>query len=122
MNLISWFEIPALDLDRAIGFYSKIFNCQLTIRQHEQTSFAVFPHQDDQVAGCLVADGAKNFQPSSSGVLIYLNMEGRVEEVLETVTSLGGKIIENKQQIGPWGFRALILDTEGNKLALYSKT
>jgi hypothetical protein len=30
------------------------------------------------------------------------------------------KIIEPKQSIGPYGFRAIILDSEGNRLALHS--
>jgi len=120
MNLISWFEIPTLDLERAVSFYSRVFNCKLEIHQHEPISFAVFPHVDGEVSGCLIYDTTGNFMPSPDGVLIYFNMEGRIEEALKIVDSSGGMGIEHKKQIGPWGYRALISDSEANRLALYS--
>ena len=33
----------------------------------------------------------------------------------------GGKVLKAKEQIGPYGHRAVILDTEGNAIAMYSK-
>jgi hypothetical protein len=33
----------------------------------------------------------------------------------------GGKILNAKHQIGPYGFRAVIQDSEGNQIALHSK-
>ncbi len=39
---------------------------------------------------------------------------------MEAASKNGGKIIEPKKQIGPYGFRAIILDSEGNKMALHS--
>ena len=30
------------------------------------------------------------------------------------------EIIYNKMEIGKWGFRAVIIDTEGNQIALHS--
>ena len=32
-----------------------------------------------------------------------------------------GKVLESKHQIGPHGFRTVILDSEGNRLALHSR-
>jgi predicted enzyme related to lactoylglutathione lyase len=32
----------------------------------------------------------------------------------------GGKVVQAKHAIGPFGFRAIIVDSEGNRVALYS--
>jgi len=36
------------------------------------------------------------------------------------VTELGGKILEDTHAIGPHGFRAILLDSEGNRIAVHS--
>jgi len=52
--------------------------------------------------------------------MIYLNADGRLNDALATVAVNGGKIIQPKQPIGPFGFRAIIIDSEGNRVALQS--
>ena len=52
--------------------------------------------------------------------MIYLNANGRLDEALAAVEANGGQIIQPKQSIGPYGFRAIILDSEGNRIALHS--
>ncbi|HEV3149059.1 MAG TPA: hypothetical protein VGZ24_10465 [Chthoniobacterales bacterium] len=32
----------------------------------------------------------------------------------------GGKVLQDKHQIGPHGFRAIVVDSEGNRIALHS--
>lgn len=118
-NQIVWFEIPVKDLDRAMEFYSKLMDCELIKNQHEDVQFAFFPHSDDDVGGCLILD--KKLKPSTDGVLIYLNANNRIDEAIEIARKSSGKIIEDKKQIDPWGFRAIIIDTEGNKIALHSR-
>jgi predicted enzyme related to lactoylglutathione lyase len=117
-NQIVWFEIPVKDLDRAMKFYSKLMDCKLTKDQHEAVEYAFFSHSDDDVGGCLILD--KNLRPSTDGPLIYLNTDNRIDEAIEIARKSGGKIIEEKKQIGPWGYRAIIIDSEGNKIALHS--
>jgi predicted enzyme related to lactoylglutathione lyase len=52
--------------------------------------------------------------------LIYLNCEGRLDVAIAAVGLNGGKVIQYKHQIGEHGFRAIVLDTEGNRIALHS--
>ena len=59
-------------------------------------------------------------QPGQHGPLIYLNVDGRIDEALEAAFESGGKILNKKEQVGSWGYRALILDSEGNSVALHS--
>ena len=50
--------------------------------------------------------------------MIYLYANGRLDYAIVEVTVHGGKIVQSA--IEPFGFRAIILETEGNRVALYS--
>jgi predicted enzyme related to lactoylglutathione lyase len=119
-NTICWADIPVLDLDRASKFYSKILNEPVEIITAHGFKFALLSHKDDNVAGCLTT--FDNRTPSSNGILIYLEVTGFIDQAISAATLNGGTVTENKTQIGEYGFRALIQDTEGNIVALYSKT
>jgi len=45
---------------------------------------------------------------------------GRLDEAIATVEPNGGKIVQPKDAIGPNGFRAVVMDSEGNRIALHS--
>ena len=59
-------------------------------------------------------------EPSQKGPLVYLSVEGRMDAALVEVERNNGKVISPKHAIGPHGFRAIIIDSEGNKIALHS--
>jgi predicted enzyme related to lactoylglutathione lyase len=40
----------------------------------------------------------------------------------QAVEQRGGKVLQPKHPIGPHGYRALILDSEGNRIALPSSS
>ena len=52
--------------------------------------------------------------------MIYLNVNGRLDDAIAAVAAHGGKVIQPKHEIGPFGFRAIVLDSEGNRIALHS--
>jgi predicted enzyme related to lactoylglutathione lyase len=52
--------------------------------------------------------------------MIYLNANGRLDDAIAAVAAHGGKILKPKHAIGPYGLRAVILDSEGNRVALHS--
>jgi predicted enzyme related to lactoylglutathione lyase len=41
---------------------------------------------------------------------------------VEAATANGGRVVNPITQIGPHGHRAIIVDSEGNRLALHSQT
>jgi len=43
-----------------------------------------------------------------------------MDEALSEVKKHGGKILTDKEEITPHGFKATILDSEGNRIALHS--
>jgi predicted enzyme related to lactoylglutathione lyase len=117
-NQIVWCDIPVLDLDRAIRFYSAMLGQDVKKQEFPGMTVGVLPHNDGEVGGCLfTSQGAK---PADAGVLIYLNANGRLEPAIAAVTANGGRVVQPKHQIGPFGFRAIVLDSEGNRVALHS--
>ena len=118
-NCVVWIDLPVPDLDRAIAFYSSVLGTQLGKMEYPGMSLGFLPGQESGgVSGCLyVSDKVK---PSADGPLVYLNCDGRLDDAEAAVVPAGGTVLEGKHQIGPHGFRVLILDTEGNRMALHS--
>ena len=121
-HAISWFEIPTSDLDRATKFYEKIFDVKMIPLDTPNLKMRLFPLEDMMnVGGALVHN--KDFYKSSAsdGTLIYLNGNPDLQIVLDRVETAGGKIFLKKTQISPeYGYMALIIDTEGNRIGLHS--
>jgi len=118
-HAINWFEIPAKNFDRAKGFYEAIMGIQMTMPFPEM-KYAMFPAdmQNGEIGGGLVEE--KGYEPSQTGVLIYLNGGEDLSVPLSRVEAAGGKIIVPKTSIGANGFMAQFTDTEGNRIAFHS--
>jgi predicted enzyme related to lactoylglutathione lyase len=122
-DTLCWTDIPIADLDRAIKFYSAVLGQGVSKMSEAGFEYGLLPHEEQNVSGCLCVSsdsmGNKN-QPSQIGPLIYLSAEGRLNEAVKAARENGGKVLEEKQQIGPHGIWAMIIDSEGNRLALHS--
>jgi uncharacterized protein len=118
-KMISWFEIPVTNMERARRFYSDIFDIQMETQHMSGTDMAFFP-QNMLVSGALCkGDG---YVPTDQGTLIYMNGGKDLSEVLMRIENAGGRIMVPKTQITPeYGYMAIFTDTEGNKLALHSQ-
>ena len=122
-NAISWFEIPATDLARAQKFYETIFRVSLIPMDMPNIRMRMFPIDDMQNGiGGAVVDSSGFHKPSATdGPLIYLNGQPDVQQVLDKVDAAGGSIMVPKTEISPeYGYMAVILDTEGNRIGLHS--
>ena len=122
-NAISWFEIPATDLERAQKFYEAILDIQMIPMESPHIRMRLFPVEDMMtgISGALaLAPGIYN--PSeSAGPIVYLNANPDVQTVLDKIVGAGGKIVVPKTLISPeHGHMAIFLDTEGNRVALHS--
>lgn len=116
---VIWFDIPVLDLDRATAFYSGVLNMHID-RYGDDVPVAVMAHGPGDVAGCLFT--GEDARPAGHGPLLYFPVEGRLEEATGLVEGLGGKVLEAPHSIAPHGNRAVILDSEGNRIALHSES
>ncbi len=122
-NAISWFEIPTTDIYRAQKFYETIFDISLNPLDMPNIKMRMFPLDDmmKQVGGALVDSGGFHKPSATDGPLIYLNANPDVQNVLDRVEASGGKIMVPKTEISPeYGFMAVFIDTEGNRVALHS--
>jgi len=83
----------------------------------------MFPIDDMMtgVSGALVDSKGFHKPSATDGPLLYLNGSPDVQLVLDRVEAAGGKILLPKTEISPeYGYMALIIDSEGNRIALHS--
>lgn len=122
-NAISWFEIPASDINRAQQFYETIFNIKLNPLDLPQIKMRMFPIDNPMtgIGGALVDSGGFHKPSATDGPLIYLNGNPDVQIILDRIEAAGGKIMVPKTEISPeYGYMAVFIDTEGNRIALHS--
>ncbi len=118
-NRFVWMDIPVADLDRAIAFYTGVLAVPLHCEKYEDLRFAILDH-DQGNGGCLVVD--PDAISAAHGPLVYHNVDGRIRDAVKKVAELGGAVTQDVHQIGPYGYRALVTDSEGNRLALHSNS
>lgn len=121
-NMVGWFEIPVVNMDRAKAFYDAVFSIEVQVQDFEGTLMGWFPFAEDKpgASGSLVYNEAYK-SSETHGVLVYFASEEIVRE-LSRVEAEGGKVIQQKTQISPEvGFMAIFVDSEGNRIALHSR-
>lgn len=125
--MVGWFEVPVTDMDRAVKFYNEVFQIKITIHELGSLTMGWFPFTEDQnrpgAAGSLVLHSDAYKPSSDKGVLIYFSSRtGNLEDELSRIKAAGGKVIQPKTQISPdYGYMALFIDSEGNRVALHSR-
>lgn len=124
-NVITWFEIPVLDINRAKIFYETILDIEMVVRKDGDDESVFFPFNPQvvqatsgRVTGVLSKSTRNN--PSASGTMVYINASPSIQTVLDKVEQAGGKIVAPTIQI-PAGLIAIIIDTEGNKIGLHAE-
>ncbi len=117
-NVINWFEVPASDFERACAFYEAILSQKLFKSEVRGCMMGFFDMGSGGVGGSVIC--GEGYVPSTEGSVVYLNVEGQMDEVLARVPAAGGTVIEGKSSIGENGFIAYVRDTEGNRIGLHS--
>ena len=120
-NTFVWVDIPVTDLDRAITFYSAVVGRPVTKVGGPGFTFGLFDHHGGEVGGCLVAS-AEAGAPSLAGPLVYIDASDRLDAAVAAAKAHGGQVLKDKHSIAPNGFRAIVVDSEGNRVALHSMT
>lgn len=122
-NVVSWFEVPVSDMDRAIKFYEKIFDYKLQFVDLGELKMALFPTSKSGVgaSGSLIQHPTF-YKPSNNGTLVYFSSpSGDLQNELDKIEKAGCEVIIPKRQISEsGGFMGLFLDSEGNRVALHS--
>ena len=100
-HAISWFEIPATDINRAQKFYEAVLGVSMIPMEMPGINMRMFPVENmtDGIGGALV-NSTDFYKPSTTdGSLVYLNGNPDVQNVLDKVEAAGGKIVVPKTEI-----------------------
>ena len=119
-NAITWFEIPALDYDRAKIFYSAVLDVEISDMSMPEGKYGFFPHNREGYGSGGGIMQHESMKPTTDGPNLYLDAGEDLSISLAKVEPAGGKVMQPKTPIGENGFMALFMDTEGNKMALHS--
>ena len=118
-NVAVWFEIPAADFERAVGFYEKVFATRLIRDKFGPADMAVFPYESQGVSGAVMkVDG---YKPTVEGSVFYLSAGDDLALPLARVPAAGGRVAVPKTALpAGMGFFAQLIDSEGNRVGLHS--
>jgi predicted enzyme related to lactoylglutathione lyase len=117
-NPVGWFEIYVQDMTRAKAFYETTFGVTLQKLDSPEVELWAFPM--DEGPGCTGALVKMTGKDSGIGGTIVYFPGADCAEVAIKATQNGGQVVNPKKSIGPHGFIAHVLDTEGNLIGLHS--
>ncbi len=118
-DAISWFNIAVANFDRAQKFYETTLDTKLEVVTKPDESMGMFPADFEKGVGGAISK-RQGCEPGAGGTTVYLNATGKLDAVLDRVPAAGGSIVMPRTAIPPHGFIAIITDTEGNNVGLYS--
>ena len=130
-----WFEIPVNDLDRAVDFYSNILQIKVKRILMLDQELGYLDKGDGTPGGVLIKK--ENYQPGQGSVLFFYVID--ISQILKNLTEIKGTIITDKTLLkqknssGNFvisnnlidqkvGYYAEIIDSEGNRIGLYSNS
>lgn len=122
MHAINWFEIPALDLERAFQFYAAVLHGNVrkgTFGNGDLILFNVPFNTGEAVGGSIVV--RLDLKPTTDGPVLYLHAFGPLSTAVNEVENAGGKVVVPEINLGKFGYAAIIIDSEGNKIGLLSQ-
>lgn len=118
-NVPAWFEISTSDLDRAQRFYEAVLDVKLIREEMGGGEMAVFPYGGKpNTSGALIR--TEDSEPSVQGCVVYLSVAD-LRPVLERAVARGGDVIVPCTALpGDMGYFAQFIDSEGNRVGLWS--
>ena len=121
-HMVTWSELPVTDMERAMNFYKEILSVEFKREDMSGYDYAMFATEEDAVSGALVA--GEGYAPSTDGSVVYLNGGDDISVPLSKITKLGNQVVIPKTAIqdGEAGYFAQFIDSEGNRVGLYSQS
>lgn len=121
-NKVSWFEMPADDLDRATAFYRDVFGWQ-TPSMGAEAAFALTVAADEH-GNATEAGGINGGFHQRAGDLdrapvVNISVDD-IDAKLAEIQAAGGVVIQPRTDLPDYGLStALFSDPEGNVLGVY---
>ena len=122
-NPFTWVEIYVEDMSRAQKFYETVLQIEMVPMEAPGESndleMLSFPWAVDgtNISGALCK--TNQMKPGTGGTLVYFTCEDCALETSRVVDA-GGQVLQQKFQIGEYGFCSIVMDTEGNSVGLHS--
>jgi len=115
-NIGAYFEIPVIDMGRAINFYQTLLGIELAPGSIHGYEMAFFPYENNGVgiSGALAKGDV--YKPSIDGVFLYLQIED-IDAIISKAVNLGSEVLLEKTEAETC-FVAEIKDSEGNRICL----
>lgn len=118
-DAITWFEIPSVDLQRAVRFYGDMLGQPLKRMEMFGAPFYAFAYQPPGVGGCVVRQDSQ--RPSDQGTIPYLRCPAPLADALARATAAGGRTVQAPLDLpDDMGKVAQIIDSEGNRVGLHA--
>lgn len=121
-NAVVWFEVYVADMTRARTFYETVLKVTLEPAEkmaEDWPEMWMFPGEEAASGACGALVKMDGVSPGGGGTLVYFSCDDCAEQA-SRVQASGGQVIRDKFAIGPYGFIALVADTEGNMIGLHS--
>lgn len=122
-NPVVWFEIYVEDMPRARAFYERVLGQGLSELPNsdpaEPCEMWALPMDTMAPGAAGVLAKMPGMDPGAGGTLVYFGCAD-CGAAADRAVSAGGQLVRDKQAIGPFGFIALVRDTEGNTIGLHS--
>ncbi|MBI5643277.1 MAG: VOC family protein [Deltaproteobacteria bacterium] len=111
MPAIVHFEIPADDVNRAKGFYTKLFGWEF--KEVPQMNYWLISTGKGSTGG-----GMMKRQDPQQKIIDYIDVPD-IDKYLKEIERLGGKVLAGKTAVPKMGYFAVCMDTEGNPFGLW---
>ena len=122
-NPFTWIEIYVEDMARAQQFYESVLQVELVELPspdgNTDMQMMCFPWNENEkdISGALVK--MEGMQPGAGGTLVYFACDDCATEI-SRVEAAGGQVLQEKFQIGEFGFCGICMDVEGNTIGFHS--
>lgn len=115
-NIGVYFEIPVVNMERAINFYQSLLGVELERGSIHGYEMAFFPHEPNGagITGALAKGDV--YKPSIDGAFLYLRTES-IDDVLVRAIELDSQVLLEKT-VATSCLVAEIMDSEGNRICL----
>lgn len=121
MDKVVHFEIPFEKADRAKKFYKEIFGWGIMdipeMNYTIVTTVATDKNRMPQESGA-INGGMEQRSETLKSPIIVIDVPS-IDDYLKKIIDAGGKVVQEKRQVGNMGLYARIADTEGNIIGIW---
>ena len=119
MAAIIHFDIPAENAERAQKFYQEVFDWKIEKLLGPMPYWLI---ETRDLTGEKSIGGGMSLRESTDapGIINFIGVES-LEQSVQRVEKMGGKIIQPIQSVPGWGRLVVCLDSEQNKIGLFEE-